>query len=49
MRTIGCAILAASIALPCAAAAREDTPAETKRVVRAWSARLNAYDTGPVS
>ena len=49
MRTIACAILAASIALPCAAAAREDTPAETKRVVRAWSARLNAYDNAGVA
>jgi len=44
MRTIACATLAASIALQCAAVAHADSPADTKRVVRAWSAYLNAYD-----
>ena len=44
MRAIACAILAASILIPSTTAARSDTPAEAKRVVRAWSARLNAYD-----
>ena len=42
MRTIACAVIAASIVLPAATAA--DAPADTKRVVRAWSARLNAFD-----
>ena len=44
MRAIACAMLAASVLIPSATAARSDTPAEAKRVVRAWSARLNAYD-----
>ena len=42
MRAIACAVIAASIVLPAATAA--DAPADTKRVVRAWSARLNAFD-----
>ena len=44
MRTIACAVLAASVLIPTAAATGTDTPVEAKRVVRAWSARLNAYD-----
>jgi hypothetical protein len=44
MRIAVCALLVAAIAAPAAGAARDDTPAATKRVVRAWSERLNAYD-----
>ena len=44
MRAIACAILAASVVIPSAAATGADSPAEAKRVVRAWSARLNAND-----
>ena len=44
MRAIACAVLAVSVLIPSTTAARSDTPAEAKRVVRAWSARLNAYD-----
>ena len=44
VRSIVCVILAASVVIPSAAASGTDTPAEAKRVVRAWSARLNAYD-----
>ncbi|HEY1316827.1 MAG TPA: nuclear transport factor 2 family protein [Gaiella sp.] len=32
-----------------ARAARDDSPAATKRVVRAWSQRLNAYDNAGVA
>ena len=35
MRAIACAILAASVLIPSAAATGTDTPAEAKRVVRA--------------
>ena len=44
VRAIACAILAASVVIPSAAASGTDTPTEAKRVVRAWSVRLNAYD-----
>lgn len=44
MRIVACAVAAALVASTSALAASVDTPAETKRVVRAWSARLNAYD-----
>jgi limonene-1,2-epoxide hydrolase len=49
MRAIACAILAASVLIPSAAATGTDTPAEAKRVVRAWSARLNAYDNAGIA
>jgi hypothetical protein len=44
MRIVACALLVALLPTPVAGAARADSPAATKRVVRAWSARLNAYD-----
>jgi hypothetical protein len=44
MRIAVCVVLVAAIAVPGAGAAGVDTPAATERVVRAWSARLNAYD-----
>lgn len=44
MRIVVCAILAALVGASGAVAASADTPAQAKRVVRAWSARLNAYD-----
>lgn len=44
MRIAACVVLIALIAVPVAAAAEEDSPAATKRLVRAWSTRLNAYD-----
>ena len=44
MRLAACALLAALLTTPVAGAAHTDRPAATKRIVRAWSARLNAYD-----
>ena len=44
MRAIACGLVAASMLLLAPAAAGADAPADMKRVVRAWSARLNAYD-----
>jgi hypothetical protein len=44
MRLAACALLVALLVAPVAGAARTDSPAATKRVVRAWSRRLNAYD-----
>ena len=44
MRAIACAVIAASMLLLAPIAGAADAPAELKRVVRAWSARLNAYD-----
>ena len=44
MRFAVCALLAALVTTPVAGAAHTDRPAATKRIVRAWSARLNAYD-----
>lgn len=49
MRTVALCLLAALLAAPAAGAARVDSPAETKRVVRAWSERLNAYDNAAVA
>ena len=40
---VRCAVLALALA-PAATAAGVDSPAATKRVVHAWSDRLNAYD-----
>ena len=40
---VRCAVLALALA-PAATAAGVDSPAATKRVVHAWSNRLNAYD-----
>jgi len=44
MRLAACALLAALVTTPVAGAAHTDRPAATKRIVRAWSAHLNAYD-----
>ncbi len=44
MRAIACAVIAASMLLVAPAAGGTDEPTAMKRVVRAWSARLNAYD-----
>jgi hypothetical protein len=44
MRIAVCVVLAALLAAPAAGASASDSPAETKRIVRAWSARLNAFD-----
>ena len=44
MRIVACALLAALLAAPVSSAAHADSPAATKRLVRAWSRRLNAYD-----
>ena len=45
VRTVLLGVLVALLLTPFAAAAvRADSPAATKRVVRSWSTRLNAYD-----
>lgn len=41
--------LAALVATALAPAARADSPAATKQIVRAWSTRLNAYDNAGVA
>ena len=49
MRLVACVLLAAVVAAPVAHGAQTDSPAATKRVVRAWSKRLNAYDNAGVA
>ncbi|HEX6723967.1 MAG TPA: hypothetical protein VF073_01875 [Gaiella sp.] len=49
MRTVACALLVALLSAPVAGAARSDSPEATKRVVRAWSHRLNAYDNAGIA
>ena len=49
MRIVACAVLAALAGASGAGTASADTPAQAKRVVRAWSARLNAYDNAGVA
>jgi hypothetical protein len=49
MRRAACALLAALVAAPVAHGAHTDSPAATKRVVRAWSRRLNAYDNAGIA
>jgi hypothetical protein len=49
MRIVACAVLAAALGLSSVGAASADTPAEAKRIVRAWSTRLNAYDNAGVA
>ena len=49
MRTLALCALAVLLTAPAAGAARVGSPAETKRVVRAWSDRLNAYDNAGVA
>lgn len=49
VRTVVAALLVALLQAPAVGAAQEDSPAATKRVVRAWSMRLNAYDNAGVA
>ena len=49
MRIVAFAILGALLSTPVAGAASADSPAATKRIVRTWSARLNAYDNAGVA
>jgi hypothetical protein len=49
MRLAVCALLAALVTAPGAHGSATDSPAATKRVVRVWSARLNAYDNAGVA
>ena len=49
MRLAACALLTALVAAPVAHGVHADSPAATKRVVRAWSTRLNAYDNAGVA
>ncbi len=49
MRFVACALLVALVSSPAAGAARSDSPAATKRVVREWSRRLNAYDNAGIA
>lgn len=44
MRIVACALLAALVAVPGAPAVAGDSIPASKRIVRAWSERLNAYD-----
>ena len=44
MRTLVLALTMGLVTVPLASAAPNDSPTATKRVVRAWSSRLNAYD-----
>jgi hypothetical protein len=44
MRIAAVTLLAALLAALSTSAATVDSPAATKRIVRSWSARLNAYD-----
>jgi hypothetical protein len=44
VRIAAVTLLVALLAAPTASAATADSPAATKRIVRSWSARLNAYD-----
>jgi hypothetical protein len=44
MRMAVASVLVALTVVPAAAATATDSPVATKRVVRAWSERLNAYD-----
>jgi limonene-1,2-epoxide hydrolase len=44
MRIVLCAVLAALVTAPAGVAAGADSPTATKRIVRAWSRRLNAFD-----
>lgn len=49
MRTVALCMLAVLLAAPAADAARVGSAAETKRIVRAWSDRLDAYDNAGVA
>ena len=49
MRIAACVVLAVLVAAPVAGAAHADSSAATKRIVRAWSKHLNAYDNAGVA
>jgi hypothetical protein len=49
MRIVALALLVALLSTPVAGASRADSPAATKRIVRTWSERLNAYDNAGVA
>ena len=49
MRTVALCMLAVLLVAPPAGAARLGSPAGTKKVVHAWSDRLNAYDNAGVA
>jgi hypothetical protein len=44
VRTLALIVSLGLLGVPVASAAPSDSPSATKRVVRAWSSRLNAYD-----
>jgi hypothetical protein len=49
VRTLALALTVGLLSVPVASAAGSDSPTATKRVVRAWSERLNAYDNAGVA
>jgi hypothetical protein len=49
VRTLALVVSLGLLAVPLASAVGRDSPTATKRVVRAWSARLNAYDNAGVA
>jgi len=49
VRTLALVVSVGLLAIPVASAEATDSPTATKRVVRAWSARLNAYDNAGVA
>jgi hypothetical protein len=49
MRIALCAVLLALLTAPLASSTSHDTPADTKRIVRVWSNRLNAFDNAGVA
>jgi ketosteroid isomerase-like protein len=49
VRTLALVVSVGLLAIPVASAEATDSPRATKRVVRAWSARLNAYDNAGVA
>jgi SnoaL-like domain len=49
VRTVALCIFAVLLAAPAAGAAGVGSPAETKRIVRTWSERLNAYDNAGIA
>ena len=49
MRTVVLCVLTVLLSGPAAGAAGVGSPAETKRIVHAWSDRLNSYDNAGVA
>ena len=49
MRTLALCMLALLLGAPAASAAAMGSPAEKKRIVHAWSDRLNSYDNAGVA